>query len=171
MKKTTLIQQTNTLQIETPTPLGKVYLLASAKGLQKLSWKRQPVPSIESSPYDNIAASKHLDRAKRQLEEYFLGKRKKFRLKFDFNNHGTPFQRQVWQKLEQIPHGETWSYQKLAKSIDRPKAYRAVGSANGRNPLPIVIPCHRVITSDGKIGGYTGGVAIKQRLLRLEGHN
>lgn len=101
-----------------------------------------------------------------QLNEYFKGKRKQFKLPLD--PQGTPFQQTVWQALTTIPFGETWSYQKLAKSIKKPRAYRAVGSANSKNPISIIIPCHRVIRASGDLGGYASGLDKKTQLLRLE---
>ena len=101
-----------------------------------------------------------------QLNEYFEGRRKDFTL--DLKPSGTPFQLSVLAALEQIPYGQTRTYAEIARQIGRPKAVRAVGAANGRNPLPIVIPCHRVIGSDGSLTGFGGGIAAKQYLLSLE---
>jgi methylated-DNA-[protein]-cysteine S-methyltransferase len=101
-----------------------------------------------------------------QLGEYFAGKRKEFEL--DLAPVGTDFQLRVWRALSTIPYGAVRNYGDIARAIGQPKAARAVGQANGCNPLPIVIPCHRVIASDGSIGGYSGGLAIKHRLLVLE---
>ena len=102
-----------------------------------------------------------------QLGEYFAGKRREFDL--DLAPYGTDFQLRVWQALRAIPYGAVRNYGDIARAIGQPGAARAVGQANGCNPLPIVIPCHRVIASDGTIGGYSGGLAIKHRLLALEG--
>jgi methylated-DNA-[protein]-cysteine S-methyltransferase len=101
-----------------------------------------------------------------QLEEYFAGLRNEFDL--PLAAAGTDFQTQVWHALTTIPYGETWSYQELANAIGNPKAVRAVGLANGKNPISIVVPCHRVIGKSGKLTGYAGGVERKQRLLALE---
>jgi O-6-methylguanine DNA methyltransferase len=101
-----------------------------------------------------------------QLEEYFTARRREFQLPLD--PRGTPFQRKVWNALLDIPYGETRTYAELARSIGEPKAFRAVGAANGANPISIVIPCHRVISSGGGLGGYSGGVPLKRRLLALE---
>ena len=101
-----------------------------------------------------------------QLREYFAGKRTEFDL--PLAPEGTAFQKRVWKGLQAIPYGETISYAELARRIGNPKAMRAVGSANGRNQIPIVIPCHRVIASDGTLGGFGGGLDVKQRLLDLE---
>jgi O-6-methylguanine DNA methyltransferase len=104
---------------------------------------------------------------RRQLEEYFAGRRLVFRLPLDLDQ-GSPFQRRVWKALMDIPYGETVSYKEIARAIGQPSAIRAVGSAVGRNPLPIVLPCHRVIASDGSIGGFSAGLELKRRLLKLE---
>ena len=102
-----------------------------------------------------------------QLDEYINGQRQVFDMPIAICT-GTPFQQKVWQALRQIPYGQTISYAQLAKQVDSPKGFRAVAQANGRNPLSLIIPCHRVIASDGKLGGYTGGVEIKQTLLDIE---
>lgn len=102
-----------------------------------------------------------------QLEEYFAGRRQCFDLPLELN--GTDFQRSVWTELGEIPYGETISYAELAMMVGRPQAYRAVGQANGANPIPIVLPCHRVLASGGGIGGYGGGLTMKRQLLTLEG--
>ena len=107
-----------------------------------------------------------LRRAKRQLREYFDGGRRAFDLPLD--PAGTDFQRRVWQQLGRIPYGETLSYGALARRLRRPGAARAVGAANGRNPLAVVVPCHRVIGADGALTGYGGGLPVKQALLALE---
>ena len=101
-----------------------------------------------------------------QLREYFAGRRTDFDLPLALE--GTPFQRSVWRALQEIPYGETISYGELARRVGNPKASRAVGSANGANRIPIVIPCHRVIASGGKLGGFGGGLPVKERLLALE---
>ncbi len=102
-----------------------------------------------------------------QLEEYFNGKRKRF--DFRYKLAGTDFQQKVWRQLTKIPYGQTRSYKDIAIAIGRPSAYRAVGTANNKNPLSIVVPCHRVIGSGGKLVGYAGGLATKLKLLKLEG--
>lgn len=101
-----------------------------------------------------------------QLDEYFQGKRTVFSLPFKLT--GTPFQLAVWKELQNIPYGQTTSYKEIAQKINKPKAYRAVGMANNKNPLPIIIPCHRVIGSNGKLIGYAGGLKLKNYLLELE---
>ena len=101
-----------------------------------------------------------------QLDEYFQGKRTTFSLPFKLT--GTPFQLAVWKELQNIPYGQTTSYKEIAQKINKPKTYRAVGMANNKNPLPIIIPCHRVIGSNGKLIGYAGGLKLKNYLLELE---
>ena len=114
-------------------------------------------------------ASPLLDAAEAQLREYFAGARRTFDL--PLAPHGTAFQQRVWTALRTIPYGETRTYGELAAAIDSPNASRAVGMANHRNPIPIIIPCHRVIGANGTLTGYAGGLEIKRRLLALEGIN
>jgi methylated-DNA-[protein]-cysteine S-methyltransferase len=109
-----------------------------------------------------------LEDAATQLAEYFAGDRRRFELPLAFEG-GTEFQQEVWLALGDIPYGETISYKELAQWVGRPTAFRAVGQANGANPLPIVLPCHRVLASGGHIGGYGGGLPLKRALLELEG--
>jgi methylated-DNA-[protein]-cysteine S-methyltransferase len=104
---------------------------------------------------------------RRQLEEYFAGERREFDL--TLAPEGTPFERSVWEELRRIPFGETRSYGEIARAIGRPNAFRAVGRANGANPIPIVVPCHRVIGADGSLTGFGGGLEAKSRLLEIEG--
>jgi len=104
--------------------------------------------------------------ANKQLKEYFEGARKNFNIPLD--PKGTPFQKKVWKALETIPYGETRSYKEIAEQVGSPKAYRAVGMANNKNPISIIIPCHRVIGANGKMVGYGGGLEIKEYLLNLE---
>lgn|SRR5690606_10029657 len=116
---------------------------------------------------DGPPAGKRASAVCKQIDEYFAGTRRTFDL--PLAPHGTAFQLRVWEALRAIPFGALRNYGDIARAIGKPGASRAVGQANGSNPLPIVIPCHRVIASDGSIGGYTGGLAIKHRLLALEG--
>lgn len=145
--------------------IGPLFLVASEKGLQGVLWEKQNAPLVKSlnSQAQEIQI---LSQAKSQLEEYLSGKRKAFELPFDVE--GTPFQKQVWKELSKIPYGKTVSYRELAQRIKREKAVRAVGTANGKNPLCIIVPCHRVIAADGSLGGYSGGLKLKQKLLELE---
>lgn len=139
------------------SPLGLLKLQTSEKGLKKIEY---------TSNAGKINSTAILDQAIEQLDEYFEGDRDAFDLPLDIK--GTKFQVQVWKELTKIPFGKTISYAQLATRIGNPKAVRAVGNANGQNPLPIIIPCHRVIASDGSLGGYSGGLANKQFLLNLE---
>ena len=118
-------------------------------------------------PQNTSEPSDVSDIAIQQINEYLQGTRKTFDLPFQLN--GTDFQKSVWNALCQIPYGETRSYQQIADTIGNPKAVRAVGMANNKNPLPIIIPCHRVIGKNGKLVGYAGGIEIKTKLLELEG--
>ncbi len=119
------------------------------------------------SPNGNGETGKVLRRAEAQIREYFAGERTEFDLPLELE--GTAFQKDVWLTLAEIPYGKTISYAELANMVGRPSAFRAVGQANGANPIPIVLPCHRVIASGGGIGGYGGGLDMKRRLLALEG--
>ena len=148
-----------------PTPIGELLLAGDREslsmiGFPKGSMRRDPEP-------DWIYNEQPFADAIRQLDEYFAGERKEFDLPLSLE--GTEFQLLVLEELKQIPYGETTSYGDIAKRIGRPKAVRAVGAANGRNPLPIVVPCHRVIGSDGSLTGFAGGLALKQLLLEMEG--
>jgi len=121
---------------------------------------RKPLPGYQK------AETPLIQKAAAQIEEYLNGKRKQFKLPLAL--HGTEFQLAVWHALQDIPYGETRSYGEIAASIGRPKAVRAVGMANNRNPISIIVPCHRVIGHDGSLTGYGGGLPLKQRLLELE---
>jgi len=114
----------------------------------------------------STTANQHAEKAVRELREYFAGKRRRFTVKLHLE--GTPFQERAWAAMRRIPYGATISYAQQAKQIGKPRATRAVGSANGANPVPIIVPCHRVIASDGSLGGYALGLAMKRRLLALE---
>lgn len=146
--------------------IGPLLLEASDKGLRRVSLTNTLKKFPEQTKMSG-RAEKILDAACRQLSEYFQGARTSFDLPLDLG--GTDFQKQVWSELSRIPFGRTVSYADIARKIKNPKAVRAVGSANGKNPVCIIVPCHRVITSDGRIGGYAGGVSIKSKLLSLEG--
>jgi methylated-DNA-[protein]-cysteine S-methyltransferase len=141
-------------------------LVASDEGLTAILWKndspgRVPLNDLIESPDHPV-----LRAAEKQLREYFAGKRSRFDLKLDFV--GTPFQKKVWRALLKIPFGETRSYGDIARQVGSPKAVRAVGAANGRNPISIVAPCHRVIGSNGKLIGFAGGLPVKEYLLEME---
>ena len=146
--------------------IGPLYLVASDKGLRGIYWSRQKSEMLNDLVPAGEAGAM-LSRAVTQLREYFAGKRKVFDVPLDVL--GTEFQRKVWGELSRIPYGSTCSYTDIARRIRNAKAVRAVGTANGRNPLSIVIPCHRVVSANGTLGGYAGGLETKQKLLRLEG--
>ncbi len=147
------------------TPVGTLIIAGDAEAIHEISFPRngKPRPPREDwteSTRGTVAA------AIRQLREYFAGKRTDFDL--PLAPEGTEFQRAVWARLQEIPYGETISYGELAKRVGNPKASRAVGAANGQNPIPIVIPCHRVIGANGKLTGFGGGLPTKEKLLALE---
>ena len=144
--------------------VGKLLVAGDEKGLHLINFPREGKPSLPESGWKEN--SKPFQEALHQLEAYFAGKLKTFSLDICLNV--TPFQKKVLTALRQVPYGETISYGKLAETIGNPKASRAVGQANARNPIPIVIPCHRVIGSSGKLTGFGGGISVKQRLLDLE---
>lgn len=141
--------------------IGPLHFVASEKGLQGIFWKKQLAPLVKSSSEHPV-----LKQAVKEVQEYLSGKRKKFEVSLDIQ--GTEFQMRVWKQLQQIPYGKTVSYSDIAKGIKNEKAVRAVGTANGRNPLSLIVPCHRVIAADGTLGGYAGGLSIKTKLLKIE---
>ncbi len=151
------------------TPIGMLTLAADADGLRHIEFpdNRHPVDREGWIPGASGAAADVLRTTREQLREYFDGARRAFDL--PLRPQGTAFQMDVWRTLATIPWGATWSYRDLARTIGKPEAVRAVGAANGRNPLPIVLPCHRVIGADGSLTGFGGGLPIKAALLRLEG--
>lgn len=152
--------------------LGRILVARTDKGLNNLIFhqpiwgkvfeelnKRKDIELIKSgSKFSNL---------KKQLKEYFSGKKVRFREKLDLSS-GTPFEQKVWKKMLQIPFGKTVSYKKLAQMVGNSRKARAVGNACARNPLPIIVPCHRIIKSDGGLGGYGGGIERKKRLLGIE---
>jgi methylated-DNA-[protein]-cysteine S-methyltransferase len=148
------------------SPVGRLKLVASDHGLAAVLWATDRPHRVRLTTGSEDARHPVLAEAERQLGEYFAGRRTKFSLTLDFA--GTPFQRKVWHALLTIPFGETRSYAQIAKQIGSPAATRAVGAANGRNPIAIVAPCHRVIGSGGKLTGFAGGLEAKAYLLALE---
>jgi methylated-DNA-[protein]-cysteine S-methyltransferase len=149
---------------EISTPVGRLRLAGDEKGLRSISFQnRFPPAAPAKSP---LRREEPFREAIAQLDAYFAGQLRRFDL--PLAPEGTPFQREVWSALTAIPYGETVSYGELARRLGRPAASRAVGAANGQNPIPIVIPCHRVIGADGSLTGFGGGLAIKRRLLDLE---
>jgi methylated-DNA-[protein]-cysteine S-methyltransferase len=149
------------------SPVGELKLVASDKGLAAILWEHDNPQRVRLTPVSEDKNNPVLLEAERQLKDYFSGKRKSFTVKLDFK--GTEFQKKVWAALLTIPFGETRSYGQIAKQIQNPKAVRAVGAANGKNPISIIAPCHRVIGSTGKLTGFAGGLEAKARLLALEG--
>jgi methylated-DNA-[protein]-cysteine S-methyltransferase len=151
------------------TPIGTLTLVADATGLRHIEFpsNRHPADREGWAPDARGAIADTLRAVSTQLHDYFAGTRTAFDL--PLSPEGTVFQQQVWRTLATIPYGTTWCYRDLAKAIGKPAAVRAVGAANGRNPLPIVLPCHRVIGADGRLTGFGGGLSIKAALLRLEG--
>lgn len=147
------------------SPIGRLFMVGDENGLQQLLMDVERTPWLITDGWQEAGAQ--LDDASRQLDEYFEGRRQRFELRL--NPQGTPFQQAVWRALQQIPFGKIDSYSALAQRIERPKAVRAVGAANGANPICIIIPCHRVIGRDGSLTGFAGGLPRKQLLLELEG--
>lgn len=164
------------LYSEMETIIGPLTIVLSKNGICRIDfscgelvlknierWSRQHF-LMDQLQQDDVALSD----IKKQLNEYFAGKRTTFDCELDLQ--GTPFQKLVWNALLQIPYGEVQSYKEVAQAIGSPKAVRAVGGANNRNPLPIIVPCHRVVGSNGALVGYGGGLSIKEKLLELEGY-
>lgn len=143
------------------TPLGPMALEEEGGAITRLWLPGQPVPP---SPGRETPL---LCRGRQELWEYLAGERRDFDL--PLHPRGTPFQRRVWQALGDIPYGQTRTYAQIARAVDSPRGFRAVGMANHRNPIPILIPCHRVVGSGGALTGYAGGLELKKALLALEG--
>jgi methylated-DNA-[protein]-cysteine S-methyltransferase len=150
----------------TKTPVGRLTLIASDRGLAAILWENDDPQRVRLGPLAENKSHPVLLEAERQLRDYFAGRLRKFSVPLD--PVGTDFQREVWRALATIPFGETRSYAEIARQIDRPKAVRAVGAANGKNPLSILVPCHRVIGANGKLTGFAGGLETKAALLKLE---
>jgi len=148
------------------SPVGKLTLVASDEGLAAILWEHDRPGRVRLDIGAEDAMHPVLAETGRQLDEYFGGRRKEFALPLDMS--GTAFQRKVWNALLTIPFGETRSYKDVARQVGNPDAVRAVGAANGRNPVSIVTPCHRVVGSTGKLTGFAGGLDVKARLLELE---
>jgi methylated-DNA-[protein]-cysteine S-methyltransferase len=149
------------------SPVGALTLAATGRGLAAVLWqnddpRRVPLALAGTDPEHPV-----LREAARQLDDYFAGRRRAFDLPLDV--HGTAFQKRVWAELLRIPYGETRSYGAIARALGDPNLMRAVGAANGRNPLSIVAPCHRVVGAAGQLTGFAGGLAAKRFLLALEG--
>ncbi len=155
MKITTPVENTSVYD----TSWGRVAITADGDAVTRVSWG---APDLAVGQGSNALAVM----AAVQLEEYFTGRRTKFTV--PLRPEGTEFQQLVWRALQDIPYGETRSYKQVAQAIGRPSASRAVGMANNKNPIMVMIPCHRVVGADGSLEGYAAGLAVKQRLLELE---
>ena len=151
--------------LRTPSPVGPLFLAASTKGLVRLEFEAR-VQKLNADTIRLHESEPALAPYVRELDDYFSGKRREFSLPLDLR--GTEFQLACWQALLEIPYGETRSYRDIARAIGHPQAYRAVGMSNNRNPVAIVVPCHRVIASSGSLCGYGGGLDLKRKLLDLE---
>ncbi|TAL99114.1 MAG: methylated-DNA--[protein]-cysteine S-methyltransferase [Paraburkholderia sp.] len=151
---------------EVDSPVGKLKLVAKGAGLVAILWENERPNRVRLGEMIKVEHDPVLDETERQLKEYFAGERTCFDLELDFA--GTPFQKQVWAALLTIPFGETRSYLDIATQIGNPKAVRAVGAANGRNPISIIAPCHRVIGASGDLTGFAGGLKAKETLLAIE---
>lgn len=159
-------KQTVRNELLTDSPVGMLRLAASDRGLLAIDVRKSST-SREVTAAD-AQAKAILQTTRKQLGEYFAGKRTSFTITLDLR--GTEFQVESWKALGRIPYGKTISYGQQAQNIGNPRACRAVGSANGKNPIPIIVPCHRVISADGSLGGYGLGLKMKKQLLDLEGY-
>lgn len=157
------------------TPLGPMIAIADASGLyllefmQRIQLKRN-IQHLQQTLKANVTLSDNLilENIKDEINAYFSGEKSTFTT--SVHMRGSPFQTKVWRTLQEIPYGQAISYAELARAINKPNAYRAVAKANSTNQLAIIVPCHRVINSNGKLGGYAGGIERKQKLLKLEGY-
>ncbi len=171
----------NSCYSEFSSPVGKLLIVSSARGLLRLEFAdrispcgsgrltrvetgESPVSTQEPAMSGQLRTA---DACRRELNEYFVGMRRVFTVPLDLR--GTPFQLACWNALLAIPYGETRTYADIARAVGRPQGFRAVGLANNRNPVAIIVPCHRVIASDGTLCGYGGGLDVKRKLLELEG--
>jgi methylated-DNA-[protein]-cysteine S-methyltransferase len=157
-------ETTNTIWSTYESPLGRLTLVAGPRGLRSISFPGGGLPAQDREPAPHPDA---LAQVTGQLDEYFSGVRRSFDLALDLDQ-GTPFARSVWAEIARIPYGSTTSYGAIARAIGRLDRVRAVGSAVGRTPVPVIVPCHRVIGTSGDLVGYGGGLARKQALLELE---
>ncbi len=151
---------------ELASPIGDLIIVAADAKIAAIHFDGQGLDRFRRGTPVRDDGWPVLADAKRQLTEYFAGQRRDFDLPLDFG--GTQFQRSVWEALLTIPYGETWSYARVAELLGKPTATRAVGAANGQNPIPIVGPCHRVIGKNGSLTGFGGGLPLKEKLLALE---
>jgi methylated-DNA-[protein]-cysteine S-methyltransferase len=151
---------------EMESPVGKLKLVAKSEALVAILWDQERPNRVKLDTMNLDPRHPILLETERQLSEYFAGQRTRFDL--PLQPHGTEFQKKVWQALREIPFGETKSYLDLARAVGSPEASRAVGAANAKNPLSIVVPCHRVVGADGTLTGFAGGLEAKAALLALE---
>lgn len=151
------------------SPVGNIYIVSQNESIIGILFDSNWPRFKKKFTLMTGRATPVINEAQKQMREYFAGHRREFEL--PLQPYGTDFQSQTWDSLKKIPYGKTWSYQELAHAVKKPKAVRAVGSANARNPISIVVPCHRVIRSDGAISGYAGTPASKRLLLDLEREN
>lgn len=149
------------------SPIGKLTLFSDGEHLTGLYMGKPSKMPAFGADWVEDATVAPLPQASAQLREYFSGRREKFDLPLKF--HGTEFQQRVWKALTEIPFGQTWSYAQLARYVKNPTGYRAVGLANGKNPIAVIVPCHRVIGADGSLTGFGGGLPRKEWLLTHEG--
>lgn len=152
-----------------PSPVGVLTLVANNRGLVAILWENDDPKRVRLGPLQKAPDHPVLLDVERQLNDYFAGKLEAFSLNLEFR--GTGFQKKVWQALTTIPFGETRTYAQIASQIGHPTAVRAVGAANGKNPISIVAPCHRVIGTNGKLTGFAGGLKAKAFLLGIEAKN
>jgi len=148
------------------SPVGLLRLVANDQGLAAVLWENDDPDRVRIEAMTHEPTHPILQQAERQLTAYFEGRRQTFDIPLDAQ--GTEFQQAVWQALRTIEYGTTRSYADIARQIERPKAMRAVGAANGRNPISIIVPCHRVIGANGQLTGFAGGLSSKRHLLELE---
>lgn len=153
-------EEIDTLYRVIDSPVGPLTLIANENALLSLTWGKSSGDFVQDRDHPILSETE------RQLKEYFSGKRTAFDI--PLAPEGTDFQKRVWEELSKIPYGQTITYGEQAKRLGRPKAARAVGAANGRNPIGIIIPCHRVIGASGDLTGFAGGIEVKRELLRLE---
>jgi methylated-DNA-[protein]-cysteine S-methyltransferase len=151
----------------TASPVGPLLLAASDRGLVALHFDRGDLPPKSPKKQNWVESPEKIAPYAAELEQYFAGERRDFTIPLDLR--GTDFQVSCWRALLEIPYGDTCSYAHIARKVGKPTAFRAVGMANHDNPIAIIVPCHRVLTSDGKLGGYGGGLQTKAKLLKLEG--
>lgn len=156
----------NTYYTKYQSPIGKLTIVADDTAIKALYFEARDFTQNDFPGAVENTNHLLLQKTIKQLDEYFNGRRTDFDLSLAPN--GTPFQKSVWKQLQNIPFGEAISYADLALKVGNGNASRAVGGANGRNPIPVIIPCHRVISSDGSLGGFSGGLNVKEQLLALE---